>query len=592
VRSGLGRVVATLRLSGAVALVTPCWAVAAVVLNEVLYDPSGADAGKEFIELFNPGPVAVCLAGYRLQTANGADSPPSWSTRWTGTLADTIGPGGRFLVVDTGWTSPPAAAATATLALQNGPDALRLARPGTTDDRLGYGHLAALDFCEGAPHPGARAGQSLARRPDGRDTDDNAADWVGLDLPTPGAPNFAARAATVESLTAEPPMAAAAGWPVTLALRLRNAGLEPLPAGLIHLLALPGGESDAAARPESTMVWLEAIGPGEARVLSFVWTPSAEGRRRLHLTSAPDSCGVGLNLPAGAYQVGPAGPYLSEVMAAPSTGGCEWVEVGNAGTAACALGALQWRDEDSTWRSLPPRELAPGELVVLAADVSRLLSWWRGAGRAEDGECGAVSLAEHSLEPSGAWPSLNNSPPAGRAYADRLLLADSAGTVLDCVVIGGEGLDVPAGRSLERAYLRPRGQPARNWGPTSAAAGATPGCPNALSLVAPPAVGPALRPNPFDPATGALLHVQFSLEGPECAWEARIFDLWGRQVRDLGGDALGPGPRDAAWDGRDDGGEAVAPGGYVVVVRRFAADGGLLGSARGLAVVNAERGRP
>jgi hypothetical protein len=75
-------------------------------------------------------------------------------------------------------------------------------------------------------------------------------------------------------------------------------------------------------------------------------------------------------------------------------------------------------------------------------------------------------------------------------------------------------------------------------------------------------------------------------------WEARIFDLWGRHVRDLGGDALGPGARDAAWDGRDDGGETVAPGGYVVVVRRFAADGGLLGSARCLAVVDAERGRP
>jgi flagellar hook assembly protein FlgD len=88
------------------------------------------------------------------------------------------------------------------------------------------------------------------------------------------------------------------------------------------------------------------------------------------------------------------------------------------------------------------------------------------------------------------------------------------------------------------------------------------------------------------------MHVQFSLKGPECAWEGRIFDLWGRQVRDLGGDALGPGPRDAVWDGRDDDGEAVASGGYVVVVRRFAADGGLLGSARGLAVVDAERGRP
>jgi len=582
--------VAAFCLAGA-ALVAPSRGGTAVVLNEVLYDPSGADAGREFVELFNPGPGAVCLAGYRLETANGADSPPVWSARWTGAAADTIGPGGRFLVADSGWTGPPVAAATAPLALQNGPDALRLARPDATDDRLGYGLLAAPDFCEGTPHPGARSGQSLARRPDGRDTGDNAADWVARDAPTPGGANFAARAATVESLTAEPPMAAAAGWPVTVALRLRNDGLEPLPAGPVHLVAL-AEEPGEAARPESTATWLEAIGPGEARVLGFVWTPAAEGRRRLRLAGPSDSCGAALDLPAGAYQVGPAGPYLSEVMAAPPAGGCEWVEVGNAGAASSPLEALQWRDEDGVWRPLPPRALAPGELVVLASDVARLLAWWRGAGCEGDVECGATSLAPRALEPPGAWPSLNNSPPAGRDFADRILLADSSGTVIDCVTLGADGLDVPQGRSLERAWVRPRGLPARNWGPSSAAAGATPGCPNALSLQAPPAAGPALRPNPFVPATGAVLHVQFSLDGSERAWEARIFDLWGRHVRDLGGDALGPGPRDAAWDGRDDGGETVASGGYVVVVRRFAADGSLLGSARRLAVVAAEGGGP
>ncbi|MHB8078662.1 MAG: lamin tail domain-containing protein [Candidatus Krumholzibacteriia bacterium] len=587
---GRSRVVAAARLWGATVLVVPSCAAAAIVLNEVLYDPAGADAGREFVELFNPGPRAVCLAGYRIETANGADASPVWSTRWTGAAADTIGPGGWFLVVDTGWAGSPAGAATATLALQNGPDALRLVRPGAGVDRLGYGALGAPEFYEGTPHPGVRSGQSLARRPDGRDTDDNATDWVARDLPTPGQPNFATRAVSVESLTAEPPALATAGWPVTVALRLRNDGLEPLPAGLTRLLALPVREG--AARPESTAAWLEAIGSGEARVLSFTWTPAAEGRRRLLLTTSPDSCGPGLSVPAGDYQVGPAGPYLSEVMAAPLPGGGEWVEVGNGGEQECALDALKWRDEDGAWRRLPARVLAPGELVVLTADLSRLLAWWRGAAREGDMACGAASLAERALEPTGAWPSLNNSPPEGRAFADRLQLADSAGTVLDCVVIGADGLAVPAGRSLERAWLRPRGHPARNWGPSSAAAGATPGCPNALSLAAPPAAAPALRPNPFVPAAGAVLHVQFALAGPECAWEARIFDLWGRHVRDLGGDALGPGARDAVWDGRDDDGEAVASGGYVVVVRRFAADGGLLGSARCLAVVDAERGRP
>ncbi|MCB5246432.1 MAG: lamin tail domain-containing protein, partial [Candidatus Cloacimonetes bacterium] len=42
------------------------WSHAQVVINEVCYDPSGADGGKEWIELYNSGNTDVNLAGAKL----------------------------------------------------------------------------------------------------------------------------------------------------------------------------------------------------------------------------------------------------------------------------------------------------------------------------------------------------------------------------------------------------------------------------------------------------------------------------------------------------------------------------------------------
>lgn len=46
-------------------------ATSSVVINEVLYDPAGADTGQEWIELYNPGPGAADLGGFELNAASG-----------------------------------------------------------------------------------------------------------------------------------------------------------------------------------------------------------------------------------------------------------------------------------------------------------------------------------------------------------------------------------------------------------------------------------------------------------------------------------------------------------------------------------------
>jgi len=157
--------------------------------------------------------------------------------------------------------------------------------------------------------------------------------------------------------------------------------------------------------------------------------------------------------------------------------------------------------------------------------------------------------------------------------------------VVDHVTLGADGAAVPAARSLERAWPVPRGDPGRNWGPCGAPGGATPGCANSLSVPEPPGGGLLAAPNPFAPGRGDVLHVFFTLGGREAGWEARVFDLWGRCVRGLGGDALGEGPRDVIWDGRDDRGDLVGTGAYILVVRTRTGDGAWLEPRRRLIAV-------
>jgi uncharacterized protein YfaP (DUF2135 family) len=74
--------------------------------------------------------------------------------------------------------------------LQNGPDSLRLMFNGRPVDALAYGAFDEPGNAagEGDPAPDA-SNTSITRAEDGRDTDDNAVDFVVADVPTPrGAP--------------------------------------------------------------------------------------------------------------------------------------------------------------------------------------------------------------------------------------------------------------------------------------------------------------------------------------------------------------------------------------------------------------------
>jgi hypothetical protein len=183
---------------------------AGLVINEVDYDNIGTDTA-EFIELYNGGSAAVALAGLELVFVNGANNTVYTTVDLS--PAGTLMPG-QYLVV--GATSVVSTVPAGVLVIdagavsnyiQNGsPDGLALVdtTKQTLVDALSYegaitmasipGFPTAVSLVEGNALPATVADSntvqgSLARLPNGSDTNDAATDWKFSSTPTPGAAN-------------------------------------------------------------------------------------------------------------------------------------------------------------------------------------------------------------------------------------------------------------------------------------------------------------------------------------------------------------------------------------------------------------------
>jgi hypothetical protein len=161
-----------------------------VRVNEVQTGTTGS-AADEFVELSNTGSAAVDIGGWKVvyRSASGT-ADTTLATIPSGTSL----PARSFFVLG---GSAYAGAAPADLSLSAGLAATGGAvgirdSSGTLVDSVGWG-TAANAFVEGsaaaAPPVTAAPGSSIARFPDGHDTDANAADWTVTPTATPRAAN-------------------------------------------------------------------------------------------------------------------------------------------------------------------------------------------------------------------------------------------------------------------------------------------------------------------------------------------------------------------------------------------------------------------
>ena len=183
----------------------------AVVLNELLVNPTSTDSGKEWVELYNPGATDITLTGWAFQRGKSSSTP--MKTRHTFGASAVIPAGGYYILGDTALTSPtPDEVTTTAASLDMGSgdtnaDAVQLLDcDGELIDVIAYGAApnsdgwtdeagALIADADLAPEPGE--GEVLARVDDGADTNLGATDLCVDSVSTPGAQNRTNCAETV-----------------------------------------------------------------------------------------------------------------------------------------------------------------------------------------------------------------------------------------------------------------------------------------------------------------------------------------------------------------------------------------------------------
>jgi len=538
-----------------------------VVLNEVLYDPDGADEGHEFVELWNPDSVAAPLHDVTLEACDGA-RPGSWTVVWRGGSGAVAPPRAPYLV--------PAAALT--VAIQNGPDALRLVRDGVVLDLLGYGDLEDASLREGEAAVDAPSGQSLARVRDGVDTGGNRVDWGAEPEPTPGEANHPDQKLrfTRATVLASPEVA----WPGEAAearVWVRNSGTRAVDASRWNVLTsmlgaagAAGGDGGSGAGPSGVVTTPGAeVAPGESVLVKVPLAVDAPGlwTASVRLEGSPPGPDVADTTTAMVRCV--AGPAVVSEFAYRDAGAGEWVEIWFR-DALEDLGSLSLGDDASTPRAVDrgpvPRAVASGAILVIAQDPAALRA--------------RFALPESLvLGLQGGWPSLNDGSSAGSAHADRVRVLVNA-LPSDAVPYSGDRST--RGGSVERLSMGLPSALPGSWSETIDPAGGTPGRANSVRA---PERGEA-RGRGLLVASARVIRVRGSagLEKPAVfrvtdealgrRLTVRVHDLLGRPLR-----TLVEGQRfqaDAAfvWDGRDERGEAVAPGLYVVRAEALPDDAG------------------
>ncbi len=522
---------------------------AGVVVNELYYDHPGADAGYEFVELMNTGTTPLALDGVVLEFHNG--SGVGWTAVWRAPNGIVLAPEALFVLG--GDAVVPAPDVVFALALQNGPDAIRLLDAGgAVLDVVGYGGLDDPPYVETLGAAIVDAGQSIARTPDGRDTGDNSLDFAAAE-PTPGRRNVA-RDDVTPILAGETPPRAGRNRPGVerLFVEINNLGLADVPAGVV---AVSVRDSSASGGVDGEVVHnVSTIAPGARERITVTVSLVGLGYHFISVTARyPADERPANDRVALVRRVGRPAILVSEVMSAPRDGCPQFVELYNAGAEPVDLTGYALRDTRAKPARIDSDSLVVGAraFVVVCDDAALFRA------------CARVD----ALDVAGTWPSFNKS---GTAFADSVVVTDAFGIAVDAVAYPGVKSGT-SGRSLERVDLFAAETPRAAVWRLARDEGGSPGRASVGALEVLPRAACDASPNPFFPRDGDLLRVAIAPASGVASVVVRVYDPSGRAVRDVG--TASAFPAVLLWDGRGRDGEVVRAGVYVLACEVFGADG-------------------
>lgn len=255
----------------------------------------------------------------------------------------------------------------------------------------------------------------------------------------------------------------------------------------------------------------------------------------------------------------PGSIVINEVMFDPLPTQCDYVEVLNMsgrpfdleGWMICGAGEEGSRDT-----------LVVRESAVIDAD-----------------SCGVIATDTivHAMMSDDAWmrtvPHQRRSTYNIKAGGDAVVLLNPSGFYVDSVEVQPQwhspALPSSKGVSLERMHPILTSTAATSWTSSASLMGGTPGTRNSVSIRIDDRAEVRAHPSPCstDPTSTYYPSViQWTTPYQQCLLFVRLFKADGTVVRDLLNNTFGGAIGAVAWDGRDDGGNAVAPGPYIISV--------------------------
>jgi len=319
--------------------------------------------------------------------------------------------------------------------------------------------------------------------------------------------------------------------PVAIFAYVSNVGDNTSSSSTIRLYEHDDTSSSELISTES----IPSLLPGEGHVIEFS-ADLAVGSYVLFCTLPNDDNQMNNDARFSLF-VGPSGwPIcVTEFMFMPITGESEWIEIHNWGDESVDLTGWQFGDE-ITLHDIPACTLEPGEFAVLIQDSSSF----------GDSLCPEALL----LEPSG-WAALNNT-------GDNVRLFDSAGLPRQILPYTSAQFGSCMDYGISAEALE-----AGSYQFVCSPAGRTPGCENSIWFITPGTANVYVEPNPFNPTKETTtIHLEF----PSGGVEAYIYDRMGRRMATVAHPDRSVG-LEFVWDGRDDCGEILPSGMYVLHAR-------------------------
>ncbi|MBN2185538.1 MAG: lamin tail domain-containing protein [Candidatus Krumholzibacteriota bacterium] len=535
-----------------------------VVINEVYYDHPGVDSGWEFIELLNMSDSAIDLSGHTLEAVDGRTGIPRFL--WASPAGLILDKAEILLIAGECRVVPDYLILQGDI--ENGPDGIRLCRSDSVIDRVGYGELEVEDLYESIPAVDAEDGFSLARKPDGHDSNINCNDFVEAH-PTPGRRNWYSQ--DIEIRLDKNFIILCNNKLESILVSIENAGLERF-KGEIYLQIVSG------LSPVTQRFPVEVdLPPGayDFVEMSMFFSSLQYGAADLvasgNIDENPcnDSCRVVL-------VESPSDLVINEIMYRPLSGRSEWIELYNRTVREVDISGWKVIDAAGNEGDLEAGRIEGNGFLIIADDGGSFMDEY------PEFQAGLIGM-------EGDLPALNDQNSG--EIAESVELRDAGGGLVDRVsyrdLSGGE-----RGRSIERLSPEVCSSSADGiWHRCSFISGASPGEQNSVYISDDiSSFHISISPNPFNPSETRYTEITGKCRRWESGFSVSIFDLRGIRIRRVFSERNGAKSFTCRWDGKSEDKRCLRAGLYLCVVE-FTGSGGSVCRREKACVVLSEPGR-